>query len=30
MHWLFRTAGWDWPLLKRVIDLLEGFEQQTD
>ena len=28
MHWLFRTAGCDWPLLKRVVDLLEGFEQQ--
>lgn len=28
MHWLFRQAGWDWPLLARVVDLLEGFEEQ--
>ncbi len=27
MHWLFRTAGYDWLLLKKVVDLLEGFEE---
>jgi hypothetical protein len=29
MHWLFRAAGWEWPLLKEVVDLLEGLEEQT-
>ena len=28
MHWLFRAAGWDWPLLRKVVDLLEGLEDQ--
>lgn len=28
LHWLFHSAGWDWPLFKRVIDLLEGLEEQ--
>jgi hypothetical protein len=28
MHWLFRSAGWDWPLLRKVVDLLEGLEDQ--
>jgi hypothetical protein len=30
MHWLFRSAGWDWPLLRKVVDLLEGLEDQED
>ena len=30
MHWLFRSAGWDWPLLRKVVDLLEGLEDQTE
>ena len=29
MHWLYRSAGWDWPLLKKVVDLLEGLEEQV-
>jgi hypothetical protein len=28
VHWLFRSAGWDWPLLRKVVDLLEGLEDQ--
>lgn len=27
MHWLFREAGWDWELLKKVVDVLQGFEE---
>lgn len=29
MHWLFRSAGWDWPLMRKVVDMLEGLEDQT-
>lgn len=28
MHWLFRSAGWDWPLMRKVVDMLEGLEDQ--
>ena len=29
VHWLYRSAGWDWPLLKKVVDLLEGLDDQV-
>lgn len=28
MHWLYRSARWDWPLPKKVVDLLEGLDEQ--